>query len=76
MNFSTADLTVLRIRCPKCRQHTEKLVTVLVHKETIPCFHCGATINLRTPTNQVLISETAASCARIGAMLINLHSEA
>ena len=70
MKFSTSDLTLLRIRCPKCGQHTEKIVTVLVRKDAIQCGTCGARISLSTPTNKILISETAACCARIGEALI------
>jgi transcription elongation factor Elf1 len=70
MAFSAADLTILRIRCPECGQHTEKLVSVLVKKSNIPCNVCGATIDLESPANQLLIKETAQSCARIGAALM------
>jgi ribosomal protein S27AE len=70
MKFSTSDLTILRIRCTKCGQHTEKVVTVLVHKDAIQCGTCGARISLSTPTNKILISETAASCARVGEALM------
>ena len=70
MNFSTADWTMLRIRCCKCGQHTEKIVTVLVRKVAIPCVNCGARISLSTPTNKILIAETAASCDRVGAAMI------
>ena len=70
MKFSTADLTILRIRCQKCGQHLEKLVILLVGKDAIPCSHCGGRINLATPTNKLLISETAASCGRIGETLM------
>jgi hypothetical protein len=69
MKFSTADMTILRIRCQKCGQHSEKLVVLLVGKDVIPCSHCGGRINLATPTNKLLISETAASCARLGEAL-------
>ncbi len=70
MNFSTSDWTMLRIRCHKCGQHTEKIVTVLVRKDAIPCGNCGARISLSTPTNKILIAETTASCDRIGEALI------
>ena len=70
MNFSTADWTMLRIRCQKCGQYTEKIVTVLVRKDAIACVNCGARISLSTPTNKILIAETAASCDRIGAAMI------
>ncbi len=70
MKFSTSDWTMLRIRCQKCRQHTEKIVTVLVRKDAIPCGNCGARISLSTPTNKILIAETAANCDRVGEALI------
>ena len=70
MKFSTADLTILRIRCQKCGQHTEKLVTLLVHKDSMQCSSCGARISLGTPTNRILIAETATSCARVGEALL------
>jgi DNA-directed RNA polymerase subunit RPC12/RpoP len=70
MKFSTADLTILRIRCQKCGQHTEKLVTLLVRKSAIPCVNCGARISLSTPTNKLLIAETAASCLKVGQALL------
>jgi transcription elongation factor Elf1 len=70
MKFSTSDLTMLRIRCPKCGQHTEKVVTVLVRKDAIQCGTCGARISLSSPTNKILIVETAASCARVGEALM------
>lgn len=70
MKFSTADLTILRIRCPKCGQHTEKLVTLLVRKPAIPCVNCGARISLSTPTNKILIAETAANCLEVGQALL------
>jgi DNA-directed RNA polymerase subunit RPC12/RpoP len=70
MKFSTADLTLLRIRCPKCHQHTDKSVTLLIRKDSVPCAHCGARISLGTPTNRILIQETAESCARIGDTLL------
>ena len=70
MNFSTADWTMLRMRCHKCGQHTEKIVTVLIRKDAIPCGNCGARIGLSTPTNKILITETAASCDQIGEALI------
>jgi formate dehydrogenase maturation protein FdhE len=70
MKFSTSDWTMLRIRCQKCGQHTEKIVTVLVRKDAISCGNCGARISLSTPTNKILIAETAASCDRIGEALI------
>jgi hypothetical protein len=69
--FSAADLTILRIRCPGCGQHTEKLVTVLVRKSNIPCTVCGSPIDLDTPVNRLLIKETAQNCARIGAALLS-----
>jgi DNA-directed RNA polymerase subunit RPC12/RpoP len=72
MPFSAADLTLLRIRCAGCGQHTEKLVTVLAKKDTIACTVCGAAIDLRTPHNALLIKETADSCVRIGAALTNI----
>jgi len=74
MAFSTADQTMLRIRCQKCGQHSEKLVVVLVGKDAIPCSNCGGKINLATPINKLLISETAASCARVGKMLQSLST--
>jgi len=74
MTFSTADQTMLRIRCQKCGQHSEKLVVVLVGKDVIPCSNCGGKINLATPINKLLISETAASCARVGKMLQSLST--
>jgi DNA-directed RNA polymerase subunit RPC12/RpoP len=70
MKFSTADLTILRIRCQKCGQFSEKLVALLVGKDAIPCSNCGGRVNLATPTNKLLISETAANCARVGEVLI------
>jgi DNA-directed RNA polymerase subunit RPC12/RpoP len=70
MKFSTSDLTLLRIRCQKCGQHTEKVVTVLVRKDAIQCVSCGGRISLSTPTNKILIAETASSCARIGEALM------
>jgi hypothetical protein len=70
VKFSTSDLTILRIRCPKCGQHTEKIVTVLVRKDAIQCGTCGARISLSTPTNEILIAETSASCSRVGEALI------
>jgi hypothetical protein len=70
MAFSAADLTILRIRCSGCGQHTEKLVTVLVRKSNIPCNVCGSLIDLDTPMNRLLIKETAQNCARIGAALL------
>jgi hypothetical protein len=70
MTFSAADLTILRIRCSGCGQHTEKLVTVLVRKSNVPCSVCGAPIDLDTPVNRILIKETAQNCARIGAALM------
>jgi hypothetical protein len=70
MKFSTADLTILRIRCQKCGQHTEKLVTLLVRKDSVPCSFCGARISLGTPTNRILIAETATSCDRVGEALL------
>lgn len=72
MPFSAADLTLLRIRCAGCGQHTEKLVTVLAKKDTLQCGVCGATIDLKTPHNTLLIKETADSCARIGEALTKL----
>ena len=70
MGFSTSDLTILRIRCPACKQYTEKLVTLLARKTNIPCSHCSLTIDLTTPHNAVLISETVESCKRVGAALL------
>ena len=70
MKFSTADQTILRIRCQKCGQHSEKLVVLLVGRDFLPCSNCGSKINLATPMNKLLISETAASCARVGEMLM------
>jgi predicted nucleic acid-binding Zn ribbon protein len=70
VKFSTSDLTILRIRCQKCGQHTEKIVTVLVRKDAVPCSNCGARISLHTPINKILIAETAASCARVGEALM------
>jgi hypothetical protein len=72
MAFSAADLTLLRIRCAGCGQHTEKLVTVLAKKDSITCVICRAEINLRTPHNALLIKETAESCARIGEAMTKL----
>jgi DNA-directed RNA polymerase subunit RPC12/RpoP len=70
VKFSTSDLTILRIRCQKCGQHTEKIVTVLIRKDAIPCSNCGGRISLHTPINKILIAETAASCARVGEALM------
>jgi hypothetical protein len=72
MAFSAADLTLLRIRCSDCGQHTEKLVTVLIRKDTLTCNICGTEIDLKTPHNVLLITETTKSCARIGAKLTAL----
>lgn len=72
MPFSTSDLTILRIRCAGCKQYTEKLVTLLVRKVSMPCGFCGQTIDLTTPHNVVLIKETAESCKRIGVALTAL----
>jgi rRNA maturation endonuclease Nob1 len=76
MKFSTADVTLLRIRCQRCRQHSEKLVALLVGKDAMPCSSCGGKINLATTTNKLLISETAANCARLGAVLIEAVNSA
>jgi transcription elongation factor Elf1 len=73
MKFSTADMTILRIRCPKCGQHSEKLVVLLVGRDAIPCSNCGGRINLATPINKLLISETAENCERVGEALMKLH---
>lgn len=70
MNFSTADWTMLRLRCTQCGQHTEKVLTVLIRNHAIPCVNCGARISLSTPINKILIAQTAASCERIGKELI------
>jgi hypothetical protein len=43
---------------------------VLVRKDAIACVNCGARISLSTPTNKILIAETAASCDRVGAAMI------
>jgi hypothetical protein len=72
MAFSAADLTLLRIRCAACGQHTEKLVTVLARKESLPCIICGTAIDLKTPHNALLIKETSESCVRIGAALTKI----
>ncbi len=72
MAFSAADLTLLRIRCAACGQHTEKLVTVLAKRDSIPCGVCGMLIDLKTPHNALLIKETAESCARIGVALTKI----
>lgn len=72
--FSAADLTLLRIRCVSCGQHTEKLVTVLAKKDSIACAICRKEIDLKTPHNALLIKETAESCARIGEALTKLTS--
>jgi hypothetical protein len=72
MPFSAADLTLLRIRCAGCGQHTEKLVTVLAKKESITCAICRNEIDLKTPHNALLIKETAESCVRIGEALTKL----
>jgi hypothetical protein len=72
MTFSTADWTVLRLRCNSCRQYTERLVTLLLRKEYLQCGVCGAQIDLKTPVNAYLIKETEASCKRIGAGLAHL----
>jgi transcription elongation factor Elf1 len=72
MGFSAADLTLLRIRCAGCGQHTEKLVTVLAKKDFLTCGVCGKPIDLRTPQNALLIKETADSCARIGEALTKI----
>jgi hypothetical protein len=70
MGFSTADLTLLRIRCDACKQYTERLVTLLLRRTSMTCAVCKATIDLTTPHNVLLITETAQSCERIGATLI------
>ena len=70
MGFSTADLTLLRIRCDACKQYSERLVTLLLRANSMTCAVCKATIDLTTPHNVLLISETAESCKRIGAALI------
>lgn len=75
MKFSAADITILRIRCPDCGQHSEKLVTVLMRKALILCNVCGSYIDLKTPVNRLLIKETADNCARIGAALLSQASE-
>ncbi len=72
MPFSTADITLLRIRCTGCGQHTEKLVTVLAKRDSIACAICGVPIDLKTPHNVLLIKETADSCARIGEALTKI----
>jgi hypothetical protein len=70
MGFSTADLTLLRIRCEGCKQYSEKLVTLLLRRTNMTCAVCRATIDLTTPHNLLLIKETAQSCKRIGDALI------
>jgi hypothetical protein len=72
MAFSAADITLLRTRCVGCGQHTEKLVTVLSKKDSIPCAICRKEIDLKTPHNALLIKETAESCAHIGEALTKL----
>lgn len=72
MPFSAADLTLLRIRCAGCGQHTEKLVTVLATKAAIQCSICHKDIDLKTPHNALLIKETKESCIRIGEALTKL----
>ena len=59
MGFSTADLTLLRIRCDACKQYTERLVTLLLRRSSMTCVVCKATIDLTTPHNVLLIKETA-----------------
>jgi hypothetical protein len=36
----------------------------------VPCSFCGARISLGTPTNRILIAETATSCDRVGEALL------
>jgi hypothetical protein len=76
MGFSTADLTLLRIRCDGCKQYTDKLVTLLLRRTSMTCAVCKASIDLTTPHNVLLIKETAQSCERIGAALIAQAAEA
>ena len=45
-------------------------MTVLARKDAIQCVNCGGRISLSTPTNKILIAETASSCAQIGEALI------
>ena len=59
MRFSTADLTLLRIRCDACKQYSERLVTLLLRANSMTCAVCKATIDLTTPHNVLLINETA-----------------
>ena len=75
MIFSTSDITLLRIRCPKCGQHNERPVTILARRDHLDCTNCGRRISLSTPTNKLLIEQTAASCAKIGGDLMKLQSE-
>ena len=70
MGFSTADLTLLRIRCDACKQYSERLVTLLLRRSSMTCAESKAPIDLTTPHNVLLIKETAQSCERIGAALI------
>src|SRR5687767_6740691 len=72
MTFSAADVTLLRIRFVSCGQHTEKLVTVLSKKASIPCAICRKEIDLKTSHNALLIKETEESCRRIGEALTKI----
>ena len=47
MKFSTADLTILRIRCQKCGQHTEKLVLLLTEKTRFHVLTAEAELTLK-----------------------------
>ncbi len=66
---TVADGVNIRIKCPKCGEKTEKVLSWLVNQNVMPCPSCGHGVNLKAGDNGRRIKEVAHEAARLQAAL-------
>ena len=76
MPLRTAERTSLWITCDGCQQATEKPVAWLALQDSFTCGNCGASVDLQSAKNRLLIKETDDNCARIDVALAKLGKTA
>ncbi len=66
---TVADGIRISIKCPKCGEKTEKVLSWLVNENVMPCPGCGHSVNLKAGDNGRRIKEVAREAARFQAAL-------
>ncbi len=66
---SVADSVSISIKCPKCGEKTEKVLSWLVDENFMPCPGCGRGVNLKAGDNARRIEKMSREAARVQATL-------